>query len=98
MTDSIKDYYLSNGMPSFLMAEKLKKFDQNKDIAAEFEYWIKNGKYCEDNPVTIEGYTAERLSQLSQYLNGEGAFLLLIDLREKPEDALAMIEKGFKIK
>jgi len=48
--------------------------------------------------VEEHGYTAEKLSALSPYLNGEGAFALLIEFRENPEKALARIRKGFKKK
>ena len=31
-------------------------------------------------------------------MNGEGAFMMLIELRENPKKALAQIQKGFKRK
>ena len=46
----------------------------------------------------MEGYTAKKLSELSEYLNGDGAFVLLIELRENPEKAHRRIMQGFKRK
>lgn len=48
--------------------------------------------------VSEEGYTAKKLAGMSKYLNGEGAFMMLIELRENPEKALAQIQDGFKLK
>ena len=51
-----------------------------------------------DSCVIINGYTAEKLSQLSPYLVGEASFLVLIELRENPKKATSKIAKGFKVK
>ena len=66
------------------------------DIAAEFEYWISNKEYLDG--VIIEGYTAKSIAALSPYMDGEGAFQLLIELRERPDKAKKRINDGFKIK
>lgn len=52
----------------------------------------------QDNCVTIEEYTAKDIAALSKLLDGEGAFMLLIELRENPEKAKKRIKEGFKIK
>ena len=46
----------------------------------------------------MEGYTAKKLSELSEYLDGDGAFVLLIELRENPDKARKRITNGFKYK
>ena len=69
-----------------------------KDVAAEFEYWIKEHAYKTEEAVTVEGYTARTLSAISEYLDGEGAFMLLIELREDPKKAHDRINGGFRIK
>ena len=46
----------------------------------------------------IEEYYAKKLSEMSKYLDGEGAFMLLIELRENPQNALEKIKNGFKMK
>lgn len=98
MNEIIKRFYEDNKIPNILLKQKLTRFDQNEDIAAEFEYWIENKVYKTEGAITIEGYTAKSLADESQYLNGEGAFMMLIELRENPEKAISQIKKGFKRK
>lgn len=46
----------------------------------------------------VEGYSAKNLAQVSVFLDGEAAFVYLIELRENPEKALRQIANGFKMK
>ena len=96
MSTVIEKYYHDANLKGALLKQKLQKFERNPDIASEFEYWIQNKKYTEKEPIEIEGYTAKALAELSEYLCGEGSFLVLIELREKPEKALKRIAGGFK--
>lgn len=97
MSRIIEEYYkVANIMP-FLLKNKLASFEKHPDIASEFEYWIVNKKYIE-NGISVEGYTAKDISKLSKYMDGEGAFVLLIELREKPEKAKSKIVSGFNLK
>lgn len=98
MNDVIKKFYEDNKIPKPVLDKKLKSFEKHKDISAEFELWIKEGKYRHDGAIEVEGYTAQKLSELSEYLNGEGAFIMLIELRENPKKARERIASGFKIK
>lgn len=98
MSDIIKRFYEENNIPKPILEQKLKDFDKHKDIAEEFEIWIKERAYREDTAVTVEGYTAKQLADLSKYLDGDGAFMLLIELRENPRRAHERIVDGFKIK
>ena len=43
------------------------------------------------------GYSTKDLAKLSPFLDGEGAFMLLIKLRENPDNAMKKIKKGFKL-
>ena len=95
---TIKEYYEQYNAPPFLLKKKLEKFDNNDDIKQEFEIWINSGEYVKENPVTIEGYTAESLSKVSKYLNGEGAFMMLMELRENPAVATKKLSSELKIK
>jgi hypothetical protein len=97
MSSIIEKYYNDNHIAPALVKQKLEKFDRNTDIEKEFEYWIENKQYTPD-ALEIEGYTAQKLSQLSKYLIGEGAFMLLIELRESPDKAHKKIARGFKVK
>lgn len=94
----IEKYLEKVHLPEMLMKKKMDSYKKHPDIAKEFEYWIKNKQYFQDNCVKIEGYTAEKLAKLSEFLNGEGAFGLLIELREDPGKALKRISKGFKMR
>lgn len=98
MNAVLKKYYEKNKVPGMLLEKKMAKFDNNPDIASEFAYWIENKEYKTDGALCIEGHTAKSLSEVSQYLEGEGAFMMLIELRENPERALSQIAKGFKRK
>lgn len=98
MSEIIKQYYEKSTLMPELIEKKLARLEQHPDIRNEFEYWIQNQKYVSVDCVTEQGYTAEKLSALSEYLNGEGAFSLLMELRETPEKALRRIKRGFKMK
>ncbi len=98
MNSVIQKYYEDNKVPGMLLKKKMERFENNPDIASEFEYWIENKEYKTDGELSVEGYTAKSLSEVSQYLEGEGAFMMLIELRENPERALNQIAKGFKRK
>lgn len=99
MITTIKEYYEKNNIPAALLSRKLNRFDQNKDIGLEFCQWIKTGKFVPaEICVEIEGYSAEKLAALSPYLNGDGAFEMLIELRENKEKAIKQIAEGLKIK
>lgn len=97
MNKRIESFYRENNIPEFLLNQKLRKFSRHMDIAEEFDYWIENKRYKETGCV-VEGYSAARLAEISEYLDGEGAFVMLIELREAPKKALDRISKGFKMK
>lgn len=98
MSTLIENYYLERNVPKYLLDQKIKRFDRNPDISKEFELWITSRKYKTESPVEIEGYSAKSLSEMSHYLDGEGAFMLLIELKENPSYALKKIKSGFKLK
>ena len=93
--DAIIEYYKKANIMPLLLKQKMAKFNKHSDIAAEFELWIQDGCYKTVDPVIVEGYTAEKLSKLSKFLDGEGAFMLLIELRDNPSKAKARIAEGF---
>lgn len=98
MNDIIRQFYEKNNLPKPIVEQKVAAFSRNSDIAEEFEQWITDRTYKTQGAITIEGYTAKKLSELSEYLNGDGAFVLLIELREHPEKARKRITNGFKYK
>lgn len=98
MSKIIEDYYKQKKLPAILIKRKIQSFEKHKDIAKEFECWITTGKYNEVDPIVVEGYTAEEIGRLSQYVNGEGAFFMLIELREDVDKAKRDIQEGIKIR
>ena len=98
MSKIIEEYYAKAKIMPLLLKKKMSKFSEHPNIAEEFEHWITEKQYKDRNCVVVEGYSAKRLSELSKFLDGEGAFMLLIELRENPKNALEKISNGFKIK
>ena len=96
MSRIIKDYYDKLNISEALVEKKLIVFGRNPDISAEFEKWISDKVYVDE--VNVEGYTASKIANISRFLKGEGAFLLLIELRENPEKAKKRIKAGFVIR
>lgn len=97
MSKIIENYYKQANVMPLLLKQKMIKFQRNADIMREFEYWIEYKQY-QNNGLSVEGYTAQSLAELSAYTDGEAAFMLLIELRETPERALRRIRNGFKVK
>ena len=98
MLKTIEEYYKKASIMPLLLKQKMAKMSANPDIAEEFAFWITKGIYKKENAINIEGYTAESIAKLSPYMDGEGAFILMIELREKPEKAKKRIADGFKMK
>lgn len=97
MKQAIVEYYSQTPLVPYLLQQKMDKLKRNSDICDEFEYWILNKEY-KQNGVVVNGYSAQKLAELSRFLDGEGAFMLLIELRENPEKAMSKIQEGFKLK
>lgn len=93
----IRGYLEKTKLPEELLEKKAAGYEAHPDIAKEFEHWIQTGEYPEDG-VTVENYTAKKLAELSELMDGEGAFTMLIQLRETPEKALRKIARGFKLR
>ena len=96
MNKVIEQYYKDAHIMPLLLKKKMAAFERHPDIAGEFEYWIANNQYCEG--VCVEGYTAKAIAELSPFMDGEGAFMLLIELSENPDKAKQRIAAGFKLK
>ena len=97
MSEIIRKFYeKAHTMPE-LIESKITRFRHNPDIELEFEKWIKTKSFETEEPVVVEGHTAKELSELSPYISGEGAFVLLLELRENPKRAQKRISNGFKM-
>jgi hypothetical protein len=69
--------------------------EKHDDIRAELENWIENKTYPQDCPLTIEGYTAEKISKLAPFMDGVGVYNFMVTLRERPDNARRFIAEGF---
>ena len=89
MMNIIRNYYEKTGIPTIMINKKVASFEK------EFEHWIQTKEYIIEDCVIVENYTAEKISKLSEFVDGEGAFSLLLQLRENPQKALKRIKDGF---
>ena len=73
-------------------------FERHDDVRTELEKWIECKEYSQDNPLTVEGYSAEMISKLAPFMDGVGVYNFMITLRERPENGKRIITEGFKRK
>jgi hypothetical protein len=97
MLSKIEKYYQQLGLNPFLVKKKLSKLQRHPDIAEEFALWIGTKEYKQQDCAVANGYTAQSLATLSSVLDGEAAFLLLIELRDDSERAINRISNGLFI-
>ena len=90
---------------SYLVSERNQKpevaakialpFENHNDICAELEKWIERREYPQDNPITVEGYSADGISKLAPFMDGVGVYNFMITLRERPDNGKRIIAEGF---
>ena len=97
MVDVVRDYSQRAAISENIIKTKIQMFERNADIKREFEHWIKTKEFFENEHVVVQGYSAKQISEMSKYMIGEGAFVMLIELRENPENALKKIKNGFRM-
>ena len=98
MSKVIREYYEKTCGLQSLAEQKIIKFEKHPDIMQEFEQWILSKQYKVEGAVSVLGYTAKELSEISPYLKGEGSFILLMELRDNTVKAKKRISSGFKMK
>ncbi|MCD7866503.1 MAG: hypothetical protein LUG54_10980 [Clostridiales bacterium] len=69
------------------------KIEKHPEIMQELVSYIRTGAFPEESPVTVQGYTAQMIEE-STFLKPIGAYNYLIYLKNKPEEALAKLQKG----
>ena len=82
-----------SGGAMFDVFDKITKYE---DIMADFCKWLDARNYDYENPLVVNNYTAKDIYELNHNLDGIGVYNFLITLREKPEQAQAYIDEGFK--
>ena len=94
--ETIINYLISIRMQKPEVAAKIAlPLEKHDDIRVELEKWIEKREYQQDNPLTIEGYTAEMLSKLAPFMDGVGVYNFMVTLRERPDNAKRIIAEGF---
>lgn len=94
--DKIKNYLINERNQKPEVAVKIAlPFEKHDDIRTELETWLEQREYPKDNPLTIEGYSAETISKLATFMDGVGVYNFLVTLRERPEKAKRIIAEGF---
>ena len=69
--------------------------ERRNDIYTELKTWLEQRTYPQENPLTIEGYTAEDISKLAPFMDGVGVYNFMVTLRERPESGRRIIAEGF---
>jgi len=94
--NKIIDYLVNVRDQKLMVATKIgASFEKHDDVVIEPEKWIEDQEYTQDNPLTIEGYTAEMISKLAPFMDGVGVYNFMVTLRERPENAKRIIAEGF---
>ena len=81
----IIEYLKAEGRTDVVANKLYDKVSTFPDIFEEFVYWLDHGEFKQDDPITIDGYTAQNLYE-NTYLAPIGAFNMLTDLRRTDHD------------
>jgi len=96
MTEKIVNYLVNVRKQKQEAAVKIaSSFERHDDIRIELEKWIERQEYTKDNPLAIEGYTAEMISKLAPFMDGVGVYNFMVTLRERPGNGKRIIAEGF---
>lgn len=94
MKQEIVNYFVNDLECSEEVANEMyERLSSQDDIYKEFEYWFKNKTFLNDNPIEIDGYTAQNLFEQFDIME-IGAFNLMISLRLEHDDTLEYIKQG----
>ena len=94
--EKIINYLINTRNQKPEVAKKIvSSFEKHADIRAELEKWIEMQKYPQENPLNIQGYTAQMISKLAPFMDGVGVYNFMVTLRERPENGKRIIAEGF---
>lgn len=97
--ERIVTYFMEQKQMTSVVAKVLaKKLVKYEDIKKEFYNWIITNSFECNDPVEVNGYTAQKVHDLAPQLDGSGVYSFLVTMRDKPEKAQEYINKGFPIK
>lgn len=102
-----QEYFINAGLKDYMtyvcnwsekrIVKSIEKFNRHTDIKRELYDTIMTEAFPLNSPVTVKGYTAERLNQDAR-LSVIGAYNYLIYLREDPKQALCDLKQGLPYK
>ena len=96
MMEKIIDYLVNARNQKPEVAAKIAlPFEKHDDIRAELEKWIERREYPQENPLSVEDYTAEMIYMLAPFMDGVGVYNFMITLRERPDNGKRIIAEGF---
>ncbi len=87
-----KDELKENDTASKIIFEDIRKYE---DILKEFTKYLIQKTYDLDNRLEINGYTAKKIAELNPSFEACGVYSFMKTLRDKPDDALKIINNGF---
>ena len=94
--DKITHYFTSEKGVTEVVAKVLSKtLTKYKDIESEFIYWIDNRNFKALNALEIDGYSAQKISEIAPSLDAAGVYNFMVTLRDAPEKAQVYIKNGF---
>jgi len=94
--EKIRNYLINERNQKPAVADKIAApFEKHEDISAELESWIGQRAFPQNDPLIIDGYTAEAVSKLAPFMDGVGAYNFMVTLRERPDYAKRIIAEGF---
>ena len=97
MESKIKEYLSNGGKNSPKAVQALyDKIASHPDVFDEFLYWFENKKFKQNNPITIDGYTAQNLFE-NFNLREIGAFAMLVSLRTNHDQMIECLKTGLPV-
>ena len=94
--EAIKNYLINvRKQKPEAVVKIIQPIERHDDIRIELEQWIEKQVFPQDNPLTVEGYTAEMIARLAPFMDGVGVYNFLVTLRERPDNGKRIIAEGF---
>lgn len=98
-SEKIFNYFIEEKMVRYPVANHLsKKLEKYDDIRDGFLRWLECRNFEGLNQPEIRGYTPEKIHKIFPALDPSGVFNFMVTLRDSPESAEHLIEKGIKKK
>ena len=94
--DTIINYFKNELKENDAVAKIIyKDLTKYNDIFNEFTKYLVQKSYDIPEAINVEGYTAKQIHELNPNFTATGVYTFLKYLKDKPEEAKAVIKKGF---